>query len=70
LLQRLASTDLPAAGVQCLLIGGFAVNHYGYTRNALDSLDFKVDIRPLCDKFGTPEACQMIRRQIEGLRSA
>ena len=29
----LAATTLPAAGVSCLLIGGFAVNHYGYMRN-------------------------------------
>lgn len=36
---RVASKDLPAAGVDCLLIGGFAVNHYGYTRNTLD-VDF------------------------------
>jgi hypothetical protein len=27
---------LPAAGIRCLLVGGFAVNHYGYTRNTLD----------------------------------
>lgn len=32
----IASGELPAAGVDCLLIGGFAVNHYGYTRNTLD----------------------------------
>ena len=32
----LAATALPAVGVQCLLVGGFAVNHYGYTRNTLD----------------------------------
>ena len=37
----LASRDLPAAGVTCLLIGGFAVNHYGYTRNTLD-VDFMI----------------------------
>ena len=38
---KLASHDLPAAGVNCLLIGGFAVNHYGYTRNTLD-VDFMI----------------------------
>ena len=27
---------LAPAGIDCLLIGGFAVNHYGYTRNTLD----------------------------------
>lgn len=32
----LAAETLPAAGITCLLIGGFAVNHYGYTRNTLD----------------------------------
>lgn len=37
----LAATTLPAAGVRCLLIGGFAVNHYGYTRNTLD-IDFMI----------------------------
>ena len=30
------ANKLPAAGVECLLVGGFAVNHYGYTRNTLD----------------------------------
>ena len=38
---ELAATTLPAAGVNCLLIGGFAVNHYGYTRNTLD-IDFMI----------------------------
>lgn len=38
---RIASQDLPAAGVRPILIGGFAVNHYGYTRNTLD-VDFMV----------------------------
>lgn len=33
--------QLPAAGVDCLLIGGFAVNYYGYTRNTLD-VDFMI----------------------------
>lgn len=37
----IASTRLPEAGVECLLIGGFAVNHYGYTRNTLD-VDFMI----------------------------
>lgn len=35
----IASSRLPAAGVDCLLIGGFAVNYYGYSRNTLD-VDF------------------------------
>ena len=172
-----ASRQLPAAGVDCLLIGGFAVNHYGYTRNTLDvdfmivadrigdirgilrtagftnvdvrenvaffsapdegprvdflcvdsstmqkllihaktvtvhghelrlpslkdliamkifafaqntarrmgkdlpdiayltvlnDLDFEADIRPLCARFGTPEVCELIRTQIEALRT-
>ena len=37
----IASHDLPEAGVDCLLIGGFAVNHYGYSRNTLD-IDFMI----------------------------
>jgi hypothetical protein len=36
-----ASRRLPAEGVDCLLIGGFAVNYHGYTRNTLD-VDFMV----------------------------
>lgn len=30
------ANKLPRVGVECLLVGGFAVNHYGYTRNTLD----------------------------------
>jgi len=37
----IASTQLSAAGVDCVLIGGFAVNYYGYTRNTLD-VDFMI----------------------------
>jgi hypothetical protein len=37
----IAATALPAAGVRCLLVGGFAVNYYGYTRNTLD-VDFMI----------------------------
>ena len=37
----IASRHLPAAGVDCLLIGAFAVNHYGYTRTTLD-IDFMI----------------------------
>ena len=36
-----ASRQLPAAGADCILIGGFAVNYYGYTRNTLD-VDFMI----------------------------
>jgi len=53
----LAATALPAAGVQCLVVGGFAVNHYGYTRNTLD-VDFMIAadqiaaVRPIMEKAG------------------
>jgi hypothetical protein len=33
--------ELPAAGVDFLLVGGLAVNHYGYTRSTLD-VDFMI----------------------------
>ena len=29
-------SDLEASGIETLLVGGMAVNHYGYTRNTLD----------------------------------
>ncbi len=38
---RIVTEKLPDAGIDCLLIGGFAVNHYGYTRNTLD-VDFMI----------------------------
>lgn len=38
---EIASSRLPEAGVDCLLIGGYAVNYYGYTRNTLD-VDFMI----------------------------
>jgi len=37
----IASKQLPAAGVDCILIGGFAVDYYGYTRNTVD-IDFMI----------------------------
>jgi predicted nucleotidyltransferase len=37
----IASTKLSAAGVDCVLIGGLAVNYYGYSRNTLD-VDFMI----------------------------
>lgn len=37
----IASSRLSASGVNCLLIGGFAVNYYGYSRNTLD-VDFMI----------------------------
>jgi hypothetical protein len=33
---RVVADVLMPSGIDCLLIGGFAVNHYGYTRNTLD----------------------------------
>jgi hypothetical protein len=41
LILDVVARQLPAAGIDCLLIGGFAVNHYGYTRSTLD-IDFMV----------------------------
>lgn len=38
---KIITKHLPETGVDCLLIGGFAVNHYGYTRNTLD-VDFMI----------------------------
>lgn len=35
------SHQFPAAGVDCIVIGGFAVNYHGYTRNTLD-VDFMI----------------------------
>jgi len=34
-------SDLEASGIETLLVGGMAVNHYGYTRNTLD-VDFMI----------------------------
>lgn len=42
----IVSDALPSASVDCLLIGGFAVNYYGYTRNTLD-----VDLMMAGDKL-------------------
>ena len=38
---KTVAEKLPDAGVECLLVGGFAVNYYGYTRNTLD-VDFMI----------------------------
>jgi hypothetical protein len=40
-IMAVASRQLPAAGIDCILIGGFAVNWHGYTRNTLD-VDFMI----------------------------
>jgi len=40
-IMEIAARQLPAEGVDCILIGGFAVNWHGYTRNTLD-VDFMV----------------------------
>jgi hypothetical protein len=45
---EVAERQLPEAGVECLLIGGFAVNYYGYTRNTLD-VDFMIVSERLAD---------------------
>jgi hypothetical protein len=37
----IAARKLPEEGIECILIGGFAVNHYGYARNTLD-IDFMI----------------------------
>lgn len=42
-----ASRQLSAADVDCILIGGFAVNYHGYTRNTLD-----VDFMIVAQQFG------------------
>ena len=52
-----ASRQLSAASVDCVLIGGFAVNYHGYTRNTLD-VDFMI------------ETYDLIRGQMEALRTA
>jgi hypothetical protein len=36
-----AAHAIPDAGIDCILIGGFAVNHYGYSRSTLD-VDFMI----------------------------
>ena len=46
------SRKLPEADIEYLLIGGVAVNHYGYTRNTLD-VDFMI--------VGNSEIYEMIR---------
>ena len=50
-LFSIVSKKLPEAGIDFLLIGGFAVNYYGYARNTLD-VDFMVadeSEHALCD---------------------
>ena len=42
-----AARQLPAARIDCILIGGFAVNYYGYMRNTLD-----VDFMIVAQQFG------------------
>lgn len=37
--------SLNSAGVKCLLLGGYAVNHYGY-RRATDDLDIWIAVDP------------------------
>jgi predicted nucleotidyltransferase len=40
IIQRVIQT-LSQSGIKCLLIGGYAVNYYGYTRNTID-VDFMI----------------------------
>ena len=42
----IVSNKLYNAGIDCILIGGFAVNYYGYTRNTLD-VDFMIFMKQL-----------------------
>lgn len=62
----LAARDIPAAGADCLLVGGFAVNYYGYTRN---TLDVEKDLRPLCDRFASGAIFNEIVSLVEALKS-
>jgi 2-methylisocitrate lyase-like PEP mutase family enzyme len=61
---EIAARALPAAGVECLLIGGFAVNHFGYTRGTLD-VDFMIvsdrleDVRRIMREAGFLNSEQM-----------
>ncbi len=41
LVFRIVTGDLPAAGIKCLMIGGHAVNHYGFVR-ATQDIDFMI----------------------------
>jgi hypothetical protein len=41
----IVAETLPAVGIDCLLIGGFAVNFYGYSRSTLD-----IDLMILADR--------------------
>jgi hypothetical protein len=38
---RVVADVLEPSGIDCLLVGGFAVNHYGYSRSTLD-IDFMI----------------------------
>jgi len=42
IIQRVIQTFCQS-GIKCLLIGGYAVNYYGYTRNTLD-VDFMIAV--------------------------
>lgn len=49
-----AARQLSAANVDCILIGGFAVNYHGYTRNTLD-----VDFMIVAQKLGAVRQIMM-----------
>jgi len=34
----------------------------------INDLDMDADICPLCERFGTPDVCELIRKQVEGLQ--
>ncbi|MCC5845101.1 MAG: hypothetical protein JJU05_12705 [Verrucomicrobia bacterium] len=51
--------------IPCLLIGGFAVNEYGYSRNTLDIKD----ILPLCERYGNPDIAEKIQIELGNLQS-
>ena len=61
---KIASRQLPAEGVDCLLVGGFAA-----ALSVLHNLDLESDIRPLCSRFGTSAVYDLIRGQVEALRT-
>jgi len=55
---RAVAEALAKAGVPVLLIGGLAVNQYGYTRATVDvdfllaADDLELKLRQLCDQYG------------------
>ena len=56
---RIIADVLSPAGIECLLIGGFAVNAHGYSRATLD-----VDLMVVA----TENNFNMVAEQVEALR--